>query len=147
MGHIGLTPQSASKLGGFRVQGKTAADARRLLDDALALEEAGCYSIVLEAVPAPVAEIVSGRLRIPTIGIGAGGKCDGQVIVFHDLVGLFDRFQPKFVRQYADVGRVISEAVQSFAQDVINRSFPAKEHTFSIDDAQLQEFLQQLNDR
>lgn len=146
MGHIGLTPQSASKLGGYRVQGKTANDALRLLDDARALEEAGCYAIVLEAVPALVAKAISKRLRIPTIGIGAGASCDGQVLVFHDLVGLFDRFTPKFVRQYADVGNIVTEAVQSFAQEVESRTFPAKEHTFSIEEEQFQEFLDRLDD-
>jgi len=147
MGHIGLTPQSASKMGGFRVQGRTAFDAMRLMDDAIALEEAGCYAIVLEAVPAPVAQALTERLKVPTIGIGAGASCDGQVIVFHDLVGLFDRFTPKFVRQYADVSNVISDAVQNFAQDVINRAFPAADHTYSIDDDQLKEFLDQLDGR
>lgn len=146
MGHIGLTPQSASKLGGYRVQGKTAADAFRLWKDALALQEAGCYSIVLEAVPAPVAKAISERLEIPTIGIGAGVACDGQVLVFHDLVGLFDRFTPKFVRQYADVGKSITAAVESFAQDVEAREFPTSEHAFSIGDEELQRFLNQLDD-
>lgn len=144
MGHIGLTPQSASKLGGYRVQGKTAADALRLLEDALALQEAGCYSIVLEAVPAPVAGAISERLRVPTIGIGAGAACDGQVLVFHDLVGLFDRFTPKFVRQYGDARKVISSAIQSYAQDVEAGRFPAPEHTFSINDDEWQAFVDKL---
>ncbi|MGW8318285.1 MAG: 3-methyl-2-oxobutanoate hydroxymethyltransferase [Candidatus Promineifilaceae bacterium] len=143
MGHIGLTPQSASKLGGFRVQGKTATDAMRLLDDALALEAAGCYSIVLEAVPAAVAERISHRLRIPTIGIGAGPGCDGQVLVFHDLVGLFDRFTPKFVKQYANVGQTILGAVQAFADDVQTGRFPSGEHTYPIDDNELENFLRE----
>ncbi len=146
MGHIGLTPQSASKLGGYRVQGKTAADALRLLEDALALEEAGCYAIVLEAVPAAVAGAMAERLRIPIIGIGAGPACDGQVLVFHDLVGLFDRFTPKFVRQYADAGNIIRAAIQSYAQDVEAGTFPAPEHTFSIGDDEWQEFLGLLKD-
>jgi 3-methyl-2-oxobutanoate hydroxymethyltransferase len=141
MGHIGLTPQSASKLGGYRVQGKTAADALRLLEDALALQEAGCYAIVLEAVPAAVAGALSQRLGVPIIGIGAGASCDGQVLVFHDLVGLFDRFTPKFVRQYADVGKAISSAVQDYAQDVEAGTFPAPEHTFSISDDEWRDFL------
>ncbi len=101
MGHIGLTPQSVSKLGGFKAQGRTAAAARRLVEDALALEEAGCYAIVLEAVPAPVAAAITERLRIPTIGIGAGPNCDGQVLVFHDVLGLYDKVQPRFVKEYA----------------------------------------------
>jgi 3-methyl-2-oxobutanoate hydroxymethyltransferase len=144
MGHIGLTPQSASKLGGYRVQGKTAADALRLLQDALALQEAGCYAIVLEAVPALVAGAISERLRVPTVGIGAGAACDGQVLVFHDLVGLFDRFTPKFVRQYGNAAETISTAVQSFAHDVEAGTFPAAEHTFSIGDSEWRDFLNQL---
>jgi 3-methyl-2-oxobutanoate hydroxymethyltransferase len=147
MGHIGLTPQSASKLGGYRVQGKTATDAVRLLGDALALEEAGCYAIVLEAVPAPVAGAISERLQVPAIGIGAGAACDGQVLVYHDLVGLFDRFTPKFVRQYTNAGRSITSAVESFAKDVKSGAFPTPEHTFSITDEQWQAFLTHLKDR
>lgn len=146
MGHIGLTPQSASKLGGYRVQGKSAADAMRLLDDALALQEAGCYAIVLEAIPAPVAQAISTRLNIPTIGIGAGPGCDGQVLVFHDLIGLFDRFTPRFVRRYAQVGESISSAVRAFAEDVTSGSFPSSEHTFAIDDNEMQDFLAGLED-
>jgi 3-methyl-2-oxobutanoate hydroxymethyltransferase len=144
MGHIGLTPQSASKLGGYRVQGKSAADALRLLDDALALQDAGCYSIVLEAVPAPVAQAISERLTIPTIGIGAGAGCDGQVLVYHDLVGMFDRFTPKFVRRYAEVGETISLALRSFAKDVEDRRFPTDEHTYFIDESELREFHELL---
>ncbi len=146
MGHIGLTPQSASKLGGYRVQGKTAADALRLFEDAIALQEAGCYAIVLEAVPAVVAGAISERLRIPTIGIGAGAACDGQVLVFHDLVGLFDRFTPKFVRQYADAGKIIASAIQAYAQDVEAGEFPAPEHTFTMADDEWQDFLNQLEE-
>ena len=144
MGHIGHTPQSASKLGGYRVQGKSAADALRLLDDALALQDAGCYSIVLEAVPAPVAQAISERLTIPTIGIGAGAGCDGQVLVYHDLVGMFDRFTPKFVRRYAEVGETISLALRSFAEDVEDRRFPTDEHTYFIDESELREFHELL---
>jgi 3-methyl-2-oxobutanoate hydroxymethyltransferase len=147
MGHIGLTPQSASKLGGFRVQGKTAADAVRLLEDALFLQDAGCYAIVLEAVPERVAELISKRLEIPTIGIGAGAACDGQVLVFHDLVGLYDRFTPRFVRQYADIGNAISEAVRSFAEEVESREFPTSDHIFTISDREYEELLKQLEDR
>lgn len=141
MGHIGLTPQSVSKLGGYRVQGKEAAGAKALLDDALALEQAGCYSIVLEAVPAPVAAVISQRLSIPTIGIGAGAGCDGQVLVYHDLLGLFDRFQPKFVKQYADIGQQISQALADFTAEVLDGHFPADEHTYPIDEAEYQAFL------
>jgi 3-methyl-2-oxobutanoate hydroxymethyltransferase len=146
MGHIGLTPQSVSKLGGYKVQGKKAADARRLLDDAKSLEQAGCYSLVLEAVPAQVAKAISQRVRIPTIGIGAGAGCDGQVLVYHDLVGLFDRFKPRFVKQYADVGQVILEAIQSFSNEVTKGTFPAGEHTYPIDENELALFLNTLED-
>jgi len=141
MGHIGLTPQSVSQLGGYRVQGKTATAARRLLGDALALEEAGCYALVLEAIPAPVATEISSRLGIPTIGIGAGAGCDGQVLVYHDLLGLFDRFQPRFVKQYANVGETILNALTSFRQEVIGSAFPAEEHTYPMDDEALKSFL------
>ena len=145
MGHIGLTPQSASKLGGYRVQGKTANDAQRLLDDALQLEEAGCYSIVLEAIPEKVAEVISKRLQIPTIGIGAGKHCDGQVLVYHDLVGLFERFQPKFVKQYADAGKLIGQAIKQFALDVEEGLFPAEEHTYDMDENELSKFLDDID--
>ncbi len=144
MGHIGLTPQTVSKLGGYRVQGKTAVDANRLLQDALALEEAGCFAIVLEAIPAPVAAVVSQRLTIPTIGIGAGADCDGQVLVYHDMLGLFNRFMPKFVRQYADVRQVIVQALTQYGEEVKDGRFPANEHTYPIDPDELQTFLQDL---
>ena len=144
MGHIGLTPQSVSRLGGYRVQGKNAAGARRLLDDALALEEAGCFAIVLEAVPAPVGEAISRRLRVPTIGIGAGGSCDGQVLVYHDMLGLFDAFTPRFVKQYVNLNEVILKALQSFRDDVGARGFPLEEHFYTMDDAELAQFLEML---
>jgi 3-methyl-2-oxobutanoate hydroxymethyltransferase len=145
MGHIGLTPQSVSKLGGYRVQGKTAIQARELIEDALALEAAGSFSLVLEAVPAPVARIVSEKLKIPTIGIGAGPFCDGQVLVYHDLLGLFDRFTPKFVKQYAQLSQEILTALESFSQDVHERRFPAEEHTYAIDEEELESLLRQLD--
>lgn len=144
MGHIGLTPQSLSKLGGYRVQGKTASDARRLLNDALALQEAGCYAIVLEAIPAPVAKVITGQTSIPTIGIGAGPECDGQVLVYHDLLGLFERFTPRFVKQYANLGDQIRAALDGFREDVTSRHFPAEEHCYSMDEEELQAFLEQL---
>lgn len=147
MGHIGLTPQSVSKLGGFRVQGKTASSARQLLDDALALEEAGAYAIVLEAVPAPVAAAVSQRLTIPTIGIGAGPGCDGQVLVYHDLLGLFDRFTPRFVRRYVNLNETIRGALEQYRDDVTGRQFPAPEHTYEIDEEELAAFLRELEQR
>ncbi|MDX1614456.1 MAG: 3-methyl-2-oxobutanoate hydroxymethyltransferase [Candidatus Promineifilaceae bacterium] len=144
MGHIGLTPQSVSQLGGYRVQGRTASQASRLLHDAFALEEAGCFSLVLEAVPAPVAQAISERLKIPTIGIGAGAGCDGQVLVYHDLLGLFDRFTPKFVKQYAVLSSVIREALNAFVEDVSERRFPSEAHTYAMDDDELQAFLQEV---
>lgn len=145
-GHIGLTPQSISALGGYRVQGKTAASAAKLLGDALALQDAGCFSIVLEAVPAPVAETISQRLRIPTIGIGAGAGCDGQVLVYHDLLGLFDRFTPKFVRQYANIAADIRRALVDYKEDVLARRFPAEEHIYPMDEDELAGFLSTLPD-
>ncbi len=144
MGHIGLTPQSVSKLGGFKAQGRTAAAARQLVDDALALEEAGCYAIVLEAVPAPVAAAVTERLRIPTIGIGAGPDCDGQVLVFHDVLGLYDKVQPKFVKQYATLGSAFIEAFATYRDDVAEGRFPAQEHSFSMSAAELEAFQESL---
>ncbi len=145
MGHIGLTPQSISKLGGYRTQGRTAAGARRLVDDALALEDAGCYAIVLEAVPAPVAAAISQRLRIPTIGIGAGPQCDGQVLVFHDVLGLYDRIQPRFVKEYARLQEPIREAFTAFREDIINHRFPEDEHSFSMSAEELEAFHQSLD--
>lgn len=144
MGHIGLTPQSVSKLGGYRVQGKSSTDAIRLLEDAIALEQAGCFSIVLEAVPAPVAKAISERIKIPTIGIGAGPGCDGQVLVYHDLLGLFDKFTPKFVKQYANLKEVIQVALRSYVDDVLSFQFPAEEHTYPIDDIEREKFLEMV---
>src|SRR5574341_846727 len=134
MGHLGLTPQSVNQLGGFRPQGKSASAAKRLLEDALLLEEAGCFSLVLESVPARLAQLVSEKLTIPTVGIGAGIGCDGQVLVTHDLLGLFDRFTPKFVKQYANIGQVMKQAFEAYKGEVQSGVFPAEEHTFSISD-------------
>jgi 3-methyl-2-oxobutanoate hydroxymethyltransferase len=131
-GHIGLTPQSISAFGGLKTQGKTLETARQLLDDARALEEAGAFSIVLEAIPARLAGLISRAIHIPTIGIGAGAECDGQVLVSHDLLGLFERFTPKFVRQYAHLADVMREAFASYAADVSARAFPADEHTYGM---------------
>jgi 3-methyl-2-oxobutanoate hydroxymethyltransferase len=147
MGHLGLTPQSVSRLGGFKTQGTTAASARRLLADALALEEAGCFSLVLEAIPAPVAQAVSRHLSIPTIGIGAGPGCDGQVLVYHDLLGLFDRFTPRFVKKYANLTAIIGDALAAFRDDVLSRQFPADEHTYKMDDLERDAFLNAIGDR
>ncbi len=134
MGHLGLTPQSVHQLGGFRAQGRTAAAARRLLEDALLLQEAGCFSLVLESVPARLAALISRRLEIPTIGIGAGVGCDGQVLVTHDLVGLFDRFTPKFVKKYADVHGEMARAFAAYRAEVEARTFPGPEHTVDMPD-------------
>ena len=131
-GHIGLTPQSVSALGGFKVQGGSIEDAHRLLDDARALEAAGAFSLVLEAVPARLATLITETVRVPTIGIGAGAGCDGQVLVTHDVLGLYDRLTPKFARKYADLSEAIRQALSAFAEDVRARAFPAPEHEFSI---------------
>ena len=144
MGHLGLTPQSVHQLGGFRAQGKTAAAAKRLLEDALMLEDAGCFSIVLESVPSQLAELISQRLLIPTIGIGAGPGCDGQVLVTHDLLGLFDRFTPKFVKKYADFHADLQRAFGEYLQDVQERTFPAKEHSIQMKDDEWQALLKSL---
>ena len=136
-----MTPQSLSKLGGYRIQGKTAEAAELLLNDALALQSAGCWGIVLEAVPEPVATLISQRLTIPTIGIGAGAGCDGQVLVYHDLLGLFDRLQPRFVNQYADLRTVIGAALTAYRDDVVGRHFPAAEHTYPMKDEEQAAFL------
>ncbi|HSK17040.1 MAG TPA: 3-methyl-2-oxobutanoate hydroxymethyltransferase [Gaiellaceae bacterium] len=141
MGHIGLTPQSATMLGGFRAQGKTAAKALALLADAGALEEAGCFSLVLEAVPAPVAERITERVAVPTIGIGSGAACSGQVLVLHDLLGLFEGDSPRFARRYADLGTEIREALERFGADVRAGAFPEDEHTYAMPEEELRAFL------
>jgi 3-methyl-2-oxobutanoate hydroxymethyltransferase len=141
MGHLGLTPQSVNQLGGFRAQGKTAIAAKRLVEDALILEEAGCFSIVLEAVPARLAELISKELSIPTIGIGAGVGCDGQVLVTHDLLGLFERFTPKFVKQYADFHNEMQKAFADYIEDVETKRFPALEHTIEMADEEWEALL------
>lgn len=141
-GHIGLTPQTATSLGGFKVQGKSAQAAKQLLDDAKALEDAGCFSIVLEAIPAPLAERITQAISIPTIGIGAGPNCDGQVLVIHDLVGLYDRFTPKFVKQYAKINEPILAALRQYKAEVENRSFPTEAHSFTMKSEELDKLLQ-----
>jgi len=142
MGHIGLTPQTADKLGGFKVQGKDAQAAKRLIEQALALEELGCFAIVLECVPDKIAEIITKKLKIPTIGIGAGLHCDGQVLVIHDMLGLFQRYTPKFVKKYIDLSTLISKAIEEFKDEVIAEKFPAPEHTFSIKEEELKKLDQ-----
>ena len=130
MGHIGLTPQSINQLGGYKVQGKTPAAAVKLLNDAMALQDAGAYAIVLETVPVHVGRIITEKLDVPTIGIGAGPHTDGQVQVWHDLLGLFTDFHPKHAKRYADLGSTIVEALQSYAGEVKDGAFPTKEHSF-----------------
>jgi 3-methyl-2-oxobutanoate hydroxymethyltransferase len=130
MGHIGLTPQSLHQFGGYKIQGKDSARREMLLRDALAVEEAGVFSVVLEGMPLDLAREITGRLTIPTIGIGAGSHCDGQVLVVHDMLGLFDDFRPKFVKQYADLKSVMTGAVKGFIRDVKERKFPTEEHSF-----------------
>ena len=144
MGHLGLTPQSATMLGGFKAQGRSAEKALALLSDARALEAAGCFSLVLEAVPAPVARRVTERLAIPTIGIGAGVDCDGQVLVWHDLLGLYEGRTARFVKRYADVGEIIRAALESYAVDVRERRFPEEQHTYAIPEEELEVFEQAL---
>lgn len=140
MGHIGLTPQSATMLGGFKAQGRTAAKAERLYRDALALEEAGCFAIVLEAVPAPVAERITQALEVPTIGIGAGLACDGQVLVWHDLLGLYQGSVPRFVKRYADLASTIRRALDAYASDVRSGAFPEEQHTYAMPEEELDPF-------
>ena len=144
MGHVGLTPQSATKLGGFKAQGRSADAALRLYEDALALQEAGCFAVVLEAVPAEVAARVTEALDVPTIGIGAGVACDGQVLVWHDMLGLYQGRTPRFVKRYAEVASVIGEAVSSYAADVRSGAFPEERHTYSIPEDELALFEQAL---
>jgi 3-methyl-2-oxobutanoate hydroxymethyltransferase len=138
MGHLGLTPQSVHQLGGYRVQGRTAEVASQLLADAAALETAGAFSIVLECVPAQLAGEISRRIHIPTIGIGAGPQCDGQVQVIHDLLGLFSDFTPRHARRYAELGEAIKTAVRQYADDVTAGTFPAKAESFSMNATVLQ---------
>lgn len=146
MGHVGLTPQSVSKLGGWRTQGTTAEAARKLLDDALALQAAGAFSVVLEKVPDRLAGLVTQRLQVPTIGIGAGPMCDGQVLVTNDLLGLFDRFVPKFAKQYAKLYPLIVDALSEYKHEVDAHAFPTVEHSFAIKDEEWDAFLRTLDE-
>lgn len=132
MGHIGLTPQSVYQLGGYKVQGKDTESARKLISDALALEEAGIFALVLECIPTPLAKEISDRLTIPTIGIGAGIECDGQVLVFHDMVGYGSKINPKFVKKYSNIAQNITDAVESYIAEVKEKHFPTEEHSFSM---------------
>jgi 3-methyl-2-oxobutanoate hydroxymethyltransferase len=140
-GHIGLTPQTASALGGFKVQGQSAEAARSLIADARALAAAGCFSIVLEAIPAAIARLITEAVAVPTIGIGAGGDCDGQVLVIHDMLGLFDRFTPKFVKQYARISETVAEAIEAYKRDVQAGRFPEACHSFSMKSDELDKLL------
>ncbi|MFA6357315.1 MAG: 3-methyl-2-oxobutanoate hydroxymethyltransferase [Candidatus Omnitrophota bacterium] len=132
MGHIGLTPQTADKIGGFKVQGKDALTAQKLIDQALILEKLGCFAILLECVPSKISELITKRLKVPTIGIGAGVHCDGQVLVVNDMLGLFERYTPKFVKQYTNLSEIILKAVQDFKNEVVQGKFPDPEHSFTI---------------
>jgi 3-methyl-2-oxobutanoate hydroxymethyltransferase len=144
MGHLGLTPQSINALGGFHPQGRTTIAARRIFEDALLLEEAGCFSLVLESIPARLAEFISKRISIPTIGIGAGAGCDGQVLVVHDMLGFFDRFTPKFVKKYADLHGEMQRAFGEYIDDVTARRYPAQEHMVEMPDEEWQALLMEI---
>jgi 3-methyl-2-oxobutanoate hydroxymethyltransferase len=144
MGHVGLTPQTATALGGYRAQGRTAERARQVLDDALALQQAGCFAIVFEAIPADVTDAIMSHMEVPIIGIGAGGSTDGQVLVLHDLLGMHDGFQPKFVKRYADVKAEMVRGIRAYAEDVRTRAFPAAEHTYGIAPEEVERLRAQL---
>jgi 3-methyl-2-oxobutanoate hydroxymethyltransferase len=137
MAHVGLTPQRVAQFGGFKVQAKTARAARRLIDDCLALEDAGAFSIVVESVPAPVAALATERLSIPTIGIGAGVDCDGQVLVLHDVLGLYGDFKPKFAKRYAEIGEAVLGALREYDREVRAGTFPDEEHSFPMKESEL----------
>jgi len=139
MGHIGLTPQTASALGGFKIQGRDASAAKQIVDDARALEDAGVFSMILEAVPSPLGQLIAESVEVPVIGIGAGPDVDGQVLVFHDVVGLYDRFVPKFVKQFAKVRAVMLDALNEYKQEVMAVKFPGPEHSFKMPDDALEQ--------
>jgi 3-methyl-2-oxobutanoate hydroxymethyltransferase len=140
MGHVGLTPQTATVLGGFKAQGRTAERARALVDDALALEAAGCFAVVLEAVPPAVARAATRALSVPTIGIGAGAETDGQVLVWHDMLGFYEGRAPRFVKRYAELGDAIVEALERYADEVRSGSFPEDRHTYAMPEEELEAF-------
>ena len=141
MGHIGLTPQTAAQIGGFKVRGRDAQTAKQLIEQAHLLEEAGCFSIVLECIPDMISKIITEKIKIPTIGIGAGIHCDGQVLVTYDMIGLFQRFRPKFVKQYLDLSSQIIDAIKKFREEVSLEKFPTKEHSFMISKEELENVL------
>ncbi len=142
MGHIGLTPQTADKIGGFKVQGKDAEAAKRLIEQAVMLEEEGCFALVLECVPDKISEIITKKISIPTIGIGAGVHCDGQVLVINDMLGLFDRYTPKFVKKYLNLSQAILGAIEAYRDEVMQEKFPGQEHTFSIKEEELRKICE-----
>jgi 3-methyl-2-oxobutanoate hydroxymethyltransferase len=144
MGHTGMTPQSASLAGGYKTRGRTAADATRIYDEARALERAGCFAVVLEAIPAAVAAHITNALKVPTIGIGAGGACDGQVLVWHDLLGLTTGHVPRFVKRYADLNRTILDALEAYIADVRSSAFPDESHAYTMPDEELARFEAQI---
>jgi 3-methyl-2-oxobutanoate hydroxymethyltransferase len=146
MGHVGLTPQTATQLGGFRAQGRTAGAAAKLAEDTLALQSVGCFAIVFEAIPAAVTEALMPRLEVPVIGIGAGPAADGQVLVFHDLLGIYEGHQPRFVRRYAEVRKEMVKGVSAYAEDVRAGRFPDEEHSYSISPEELREFRRYLDE-
>jgi len=137
MGHLGLTPQTVTALGGWRAQGRTAGRAQQLVEDALALERTGCFAVVLECIPSPVAARISGALTVPTIGIGAGPSCDGQVLVFHDMLGLYEGRSPRFVKRYADVAAITLDALERYAAEVRSGAFPEEAHTYAMPEEEL----------
>ena len=144
MAHIGLTPQSINAFGGFKVQGKTIETAKKLIEDARAVEEAGAFAVVLECVPAKLAELVSKSISIPTIGIGAGAGCDGQVLVYQDMLGMYDRLTPKFAKKFGEVGQAMTDAFAAYDSEIKSGAFPAQEHTFAISDEILSEIKEML---
>jgi 3-methyl-2-oxobutanoate hydroxymethyltransferase len=146
MGHVGLTPQTATALGGYRAQGRTAARALQVAHDAIALQEAGCFSIVFEAIPAAVSELLMERIEVPVIGIGAGAATDGQVLVFHDLLGIYDGHAPRFAKRFGELKAQMVAGVAQYADEVRSGAFPAPEHTYSIDDDELAAFRRELDD-
>jgi 3-methyl-2-oxobutanoate hydroxymethyltransferase len=145
MGHVGLTPQSATALGGYRAQGRTAREAVQVADDALALQDAGCFAIVFEAIPAAVTETIMERMKVPVIGIGAGPATDGQVLVFHDLLGIHEGHAPRFAKRFAQLKPAMVEGVSAFAREVRGRSFPSDEHCYGIDPAELERFREVIS--
>jgi 3-methyl-2-oxobutanoate hydroxymethyltransferase len=147
MGHVGLTPQTATALGGYRAQGRTAERGRQVLEDALALQEAGCFSIVFEAIPAELTDLIMEHMEIPVIGIGAGASTDGQVLVYHDLLGINDEFKPKFVKRYAELRQTMVGAVATYAEEVRTRVFPGPEHVYGVAPEEMERLKEMLGSR